>query len=940
MAADEYIPCLKCDAWVPHYAKEIHMAECHELTLKQFTHPYITDSSLFGQVTFIGGTEQSIVETKEKDGETVKSALKNKKNLKSKLSDSNQQNKTEKIGNESQAAEPEWLKKILAALHYRAVLMNEKDLIRCNITAYTPVEVKAGSLSCGFLAIPERVRIGHLLLHQGSSQYLPELENHALIYVRKIDSVRYVDELKLLYCKTFTNEEKLYFEKQMKAFLYSSFPLGAPFTVNVGCKIYLPSLQRSDTVFTVQSFKLCESFCEEETSCEYVAEEQESITEKSDTFPSQLITIDECEGSVSSVTEKVSKLQISYPAPHCNIQLEKTANVTNFETNIFTSTPIKSSFEGSQHNQNVTFPPKISSKDISSISGLVSETVSYLDKVTPWVRIGTSTKIILQPMSVKKVDVHLHKAVSQEGYCKDQVYCSLKKMIQTALKGSCITDSPLLGRWSGVLLYGPPGTGKTLMVHEVAAELSVPVFTLTLATVSKSTRSTKDYVQFIFGTACQSAPSVLFIDEVESLCPATDLKMQADKTFSSFILQGIQMLQTAPKPVFLVAATCQPSQVSSKLRSPGRLERELMVPLPDAQQRQRIFHQLISTHHHDLNENDIASIAKKAYGFSGADLSVLIRCAWLACAKRIQGKEYLKLSKADVYVGMQNIIPTMLRHTYSAVSMVKWHDICGYQGIKMKLQKNIGLYSSDPEKYPLKGLLLYGPPGCSKTMFVRALVHETSYSFFPLKCSNLLSKYVGETEKLLSQVFIRAQQAAPSVVFMDEVDSLCGERGGGGSLVSELLSLMSQTAVQRNIMVIGATNRPHAVDEALLRPGFLEQVIHVDLPDFETRCEIWRGVLEGVPQEGILDIAKLSEATTGYSGAEITALYQEASFTALDRYIKLCDQNPKALLSQSPISLNEDLLMMTIASIPPRTPISLLDSIAAFTSQRNDCLSR
>ncbi|XP_063859836.1 ATPase family gene 2 protein homolog A-like isoform X4 [Scylla paramamosain] len=519
MAADEYIPCLKCDAWVPHYAKEIHMAECHELSLKQFTHPYIT----------------------------------------------------------------EWLKKILASLHYRAVLMNERDLIRCDITAYTPVEVKTGSISCGFLAIPERVRIGHLLVHQGSSQYLPELKNCSLICVKKIDCVRYVDELKVLHSKTFTDEENLYYEKQVKAFLYSSFPLGAPYTVKVGCKIYLPSLLGNDTVFTVQSHKLCESFYEEgATSCEYIAEEHNSTYEKSDTFPSQLITIDECEGSVSSVTEKVSKLHISSPAPPSNIQLEETPNVTNFENNIFTSTPIKLSCEGSQHNHNVTFMSKITSKDISSISGLVSETVSYFEKVTPWVRTGMNTKIILQPTSVRKVDVHLHKAGSHEGYCKDKVYYNLKKIMETALRGSGITDSPLLGRWSGVLLYGPPGTGKTLMVHEMVAELSVPVFTLTLATVSKSSRSTKEYVQYIFGAACQSAPSVLFIDELESLCPAADLKMQADKTFTPYILQvdpnATVYQQTAQKPVFLLAATCQPSRVSSKLRSPGRLERELMVP--------------------------------------------------------------------------------------------------------------------------------------------------------------------------------------------------------------------------------------------------------------------------------------------------------------------------------------------------------------------------
>lgn len=204
-----------------------------------------------------------------------------------------------------------------------------------------------------------------------------------------------------------------------------------------------------------------------------------------------------------------------------------------------------------------------------------------------------------------------------------------------------------------------------------------------------------------------------------------------------------------------------------------------------------------------------------------------------------------------------------------------------------------------------------------------------------MKCSDLLSKYVGETEKSLSRIFKRAQQAAPSIIFMDEVDSLCSDRGGGSGLVSELLSLMSETALQGNILVIGATNRPHVLDEALLKPGCLEQVVHVDMPDYECRCEIWRGILHDVPLgDGKVSVEKLSEATAGYSGAEITGIYQHAAHAVITLLASRKQEQPQNCGNDN-VVMTEELLLNTIKSVPARTPVSLLNKIKEFSSNRS-----
>ncbi|KAK4315038.1 hypothetical protein Pmani_013709 [Petrolisthes manimaculis] len=600
-----------------------------------------------------------------------------------------------------------------------------------------------------------------------------------------------------------------------------------------------------------------------------------------------------------------------------------------------------------------------------------------------WFRVGKNTRVVIRPPVVPYDDVRqsylkrVPETIGRQKYCEDNAYLSLKKLILSQLKEGTFKDKPLLGGCcGGVLVCGPPGTGKTLMVRQVAEEEGISLVSLTLThlTQNNNNASPEEVVAKRVKMAIHRAPSILFLDEVDSLCPAVgenQHKTHKGGDITAAVLRAFNTIQSSNHPVVVVGASSRGEHIHPRLRCAGRLDREVMVPLPDTHRRSIILHHLLSTTHtlhhnhstthtphHSLHHNNstthtphhsfhhnshssthnnhstpthhlsrsttqdsllisshthllstlhpllhthqVDTIASRAYGFSGADLSVLIHCAWMACVNRVQKKSHTKceserekeeqycLTEEDLIEGLAGIVPTMLRHHHSALAMVKWSDIWGYQSVKDKLQRLVTQHMSAPEDHPLRGVLLYGPPGCSKTMIVRALATETGFTFFTLKCSEVLSKYVGESEKTLSRVLVKARQAAPSLVFMDEVDSLCADRGdgGGGGLVSELLTLLTHT--EGGVMVVAATNRPHVVDEALLRPGFLEVVIEVGLPDTESREDIWQGLLAGVPThetDAPIDITALSQATEGYSGAEIKAMYQMAAHRVISQLI-------------------------------------------------------
>lgn len=275
----------------------------------------------------------------------------------------------------------------------------------------------------------------------GASRYIPELNLLGQLCIKKLDCVSYVDELTVTSNRTFSDKERIIYEKQVKAYLYSSFPLGAPFTVHVGCKIHLPSFNKNDNTFTVQGYRLSESFYDNELANHgFNQEQQGEDMERSVTIPSQLLTIDECEGSLSSVTDGVSKLQVTSPFPSKCGKLEETRNDSKLAANLFTSTPKKAvTLEESSHGRTFSM---LNCKEISVIRGTALDTDAYIlhRKTSPWVRTGRNTKVILQQVCNKKADLSLPKKIPEQNeYCKDSTYYTLKKIMETALSDSGIT---------------------------------------------------------------------------------------------------------------------------------------------------------------------------------------------------------------------------------------------------------------------------------------------------------------------------------------------------------------------------------------------------------------------------------------------------------------------------------------------------------------------
>ncbi|XP_066963907.1 LOW QUALITY PROTEIN: ATPase family gene 2 protein homolog A-like [Macrobrachium rosenbergii] len=927
--ADAYIPCLKCKALIPQYVREVHATECHVLKLRSFSHPRIAGSSLIAQALIIGG-QGSVVKESGTKNRANKQNETHEKNT-SKMQKGNKEEKKEKSPT-SGIEEPDWLKKIWSGFHYRMAVINEVDLIRCNLTAFTPVLLEHSGNSNAFIVVPDNgIRVGHVMLHNiGVMQYFSSVSSNTLITIRKLDNVKFAKEIQLSPKQPLSKEECIAMEIHMKTLMFSSFPLGAPFTIRKNCLVYPNSSEEFDSqVFTVKGCILQEQCFNVDSETDQLLEDMSALHIQSS---EEVIDVE------SSVSEP-SLFADRNDEDHDGSSLSQAAYITIDEYKegdsldevkvddecFVTSTPNRK-FSKDTTNICKTLLSSKSSANVTCLEPVSKDVASKRPKESAenfWLRVGRDTKIAVE-RSFKSDSPVPQQTLKRDTYCKDNLYFMLKKFVENKLKNS-ETDNPFLSGWNGVLLYGPPGTGKTLLVGEIAHDMNVPVVALSLADVVGSSSGGSESVRQKFRLAVERAPSFLFIDEIDSLCPVGDHRISGDKDLTRAVINAFQLLKTADNPVFLIAATSRIEGVSQKLRCSGRFDKEILVPLPTAQQRSQILHKLISSHRHDVLPEDITSIARQAYGFSGADLNLLLKCAWFRCVQKNKKNEDEEvdfvLSKEDLQAGMAGVSPTVLRQNYQAISLTVMQ-----------------LHIAEPENYPLRGVLLYGPPGCSKTMFVKALVTETSFSFFPVKCSDLLSKYVGETEKSLVKVFERARQACPSIIFMDEVDSLCGDRAGGSGLVSELLSLMSESALPGNILVIGATNRPHALDEALLKPGCLEQVIHIDLPDYDCRCAVWSGMLKDVPCSGEVDIAKLSQATEGYSGAEIRGVYQHAAQSIIS-CLALRKEQEKVGDTHC-VTMSENCILESIAALPPRTPVTLLEKIKGFSVSRNSLSTR
>ncbi len=464
----------------------------------------------------------------------------------------------------------------------------------------------------------------------------------------------------------------------------------------------------------------------------------------------------------------------------------------------------------------------------------------------------------------------------------------------------------------GILLYGPPGCGKTLLAKALANEIGAYFIPINGPEImSKFYGESEQRLREIFEEAEKNAPAIIFIDEIDAIAPKREEVVgEVEKRVVAQLLTLMDGLKERGK-IIVIGATNRVDAVDPALRRPGRFDREIEIPPPDKRARLEILK--VHTRNVPLSEDvKLEEIAEITHGFTGADLAALVKEAAISALRRFLKEEKvdlnkpippeklkkLKVTKADFMDALRLVHPTLMREVFVEVPEVRWEDIGGLEDVKQQLKEAVEWPMKNPEVFekmgirPPKGILLYGPPGCGKTLLAKAVATESGANFIAVKGPEILSKWVGESEKAIREIFRRARQVAPAVVFFDEIDSIAPARGfrhdSGVTdrIVNQLLAEMDGIQTLKNVVVIGATNRADIIDPALLRPGRFDRIIYVPPPDKKSRLEILKVHTRKVPLAEDVDLERLAALTEGYSGADLEALVREAVILALREEFK------------------------------------------------------
>jgi transitional endoplasmic reticulum ATPase len=490
----------------------------------------------------------------------------------------------------------------------------------------------------------------------------------------------------------------------------------------------------------------------------------------------------------------------------------------------------------------------------------------------------------------------------------------------------------------GVLLYGPPGTGKTLLAKAVAGETNAHFISLSGPEImGKHYGESEERIREIFTQAEENAPSIIFIDEIDSIAPKRDeVSGELEKRIVSQLLTLMDGMKSRGK-VVVIAATNRPDSIDPALRRPGRFDREIEIGIPDDEGRFDILS--IHTRGMPLDEKvDLKQISKITHGFVGADLEVLAKEAAMRSLRRILPEidldeekisseilQKIQITGDDFRDALKEVRPSALREVQVQVPNVSWDDVGGLDQLKEELREAVEWPIKYKDAYDYvdvespKGILLHGPPGTGKTMIAKALAKMTESNFISIKGPELLSKWVGESEKGVREIFRKARQAAPCIIFLDEVDALVPRRGSGGSdshvtenVVSQILTEIDGLEELHNVLIIGATNRLDIVDEALLRPGRFDRIIEVPNPDEKGRQHIFEIHTKKKPLASDVKISEIVKLTDNFSGAEIAAVTNRAAIAALKRYVSAKSENVKE------IKITQQDLIDAVDKVRPR----------------------
>jgi transitional endoplasmic reticulum ATPase len=548
--------------------------------------------------------------------------------------------------------------------------------------------------------------------------------------------------------------------------------------------------------------------------------------------------------------------------------------------------------------------------------------------------INDTTEIVVSEESSKAVQI------SQEGTAASITYedigglgdavARVREMIELPLRHPELFKRLGVEAPKGVLLHGPPGTGKTLLAKAVANETNSNFFTIGGPEImSKYHGESEERLRNVFQEAEKNAPSIIFIDEIDSIAPKREeVTGEVERRIVAQLLSLMDGMKSRGK-VVVIAATNRVDAIDPALRRPGRFDREIEIGVPNRDGRLEVLQ--IHTRGMPLDKDvDLQKLADISHGFVGADLQALAKEAAIRALRRVLPDINLSSESIPIdtlrkiIVRMQDFMdviketePSAMREVFVEVPDIKWEDIGGLSPIKQELQeavewplKYLGIFTY-ADATPPKGILLYGPPGTGKTLMAKAAANESEANFISIKGPELLSKWVGESEKGVREIFRKARQAAPCIIFFDELDAIAPTRGGdhGDShvterVISQFLTEMDGLEILTNVVVIGATNRPDIIDPALLRPGRFDRILYVPPPDRESRIQIIKIHTKKKPLGEDFNIEDLADKTDGYTGADIASLSSAAVMLALREHITKYPDSKEAEKQAKDLKIN------------------------------------
>jgi len=520
--------------------------------------------------------------------------------------------------------------------------------------------------------------------------------------------------------------------------------------------------------------------------------------------------------------------------------------------------------------------------------------------------INEATEVDLKEEPMKDVGRIAQITYEDIGGLKEEIQ-KIREMVELPMRHPELFERLGIEPPKGVLIYGPPGTGKTLLAKAVANESEAHFIDIAgPELVSKFVGESEERLRQVFKEAEENAPSIIFMDEIDAIAPKREeVTGEVEKRMVSQLLALMDGLK-ARGQVIVIGATNRPNSIDPALRRPGRFDREIEIGVPDRNSRKEILQ--IHTRNMPLDKDvNLDELANITHGFTGADISSLSKESAMKSLRRILPKinleeefippqilEELKVTRDDFFNAMRDIQPSALREVFVEIPNVKWEDVGGLENVKMELKEAVELPLKNPEKFtkmgirPVRGILLVGLPGTGKTLLAKAVATESEANFISVKGPEFLSKWVGESEKAVRELFRKARMAAPCIIFIDEIDAVAGLRGGYDEgthvterVVNSLLTELDGLQNLKNVVVLAATNRPDMLDSALLRPGRFDKIIQLPAPDESMRLEIFKIHTKGMPLAKDVDIKVLAKKTEGYTGADIEGVCREAGMAAI-----------------------------------------------------------